>query len=412
MSDEKPSLREYAVDQQLSQLAGNPPIGRPSKKSRNQHPVAGISWKNSTEGVITSPPSQDRDVRWDELLQEWGLNPDEYEIVEPVSISCWDGFIKNQDHQIETVTLWSKKAGVRRRVSSKTDEDLQKILEELDLRRPLVPWNTEHEEDRALVVTFSDWQLGKGEGGGTEKSVERILASFSRVYDRILESEVKKLVVLGVGDIIEGCDNHYPMQTFQTDLDRRGQCTVARRLILKALLSWASVVEEIVVACIPGNHGENRREGKAFTTFGDNDDIAVFEQVKDALEGRPEMSHVSFLIPKNELAISLDVYGTIIGVAHGHQSGVSGTDAQKKIKEWWGKMAFTGQPVGDASILFTGHYHHLSIVQHGDRTHFQSPSMDGGSEWYENKGGDRSIPGMLTVVVDKNGWDRSSIAIL
>jgi len=37
----------------------------------------------------------------------------------------------------------------------------------------------------------------------------------------------------------------------------------------------------MVVGAVPGNHGESRRGSKAFTTFEDNDDLAVFEQVAE-----------------------------------------------------------------------------------------------------------------------------------
>jgi hypothetical protein len=62
-------------------------------------------------------------------------------------------------------------------------------------------------------------------------------------------------------------------------------------------------------------------------------------------------------------------------------------------------------PIGDAEYLTTAHYHHLSVVDHGPRVHFQCPAMDGGSVWWENRGGGKSRSGILTYTIDGDGWD-------
>jgi hypothetical protein len=68
------------------------------------------------------------------------------------------------------------------------------------------------------------------------------------------------------------------MQTFSVELDRRQQVKLVRRMLVTMLTEWGRLPVQMVVGCVPGNHGENRRGGKAFTTFEDNDDLAVFEQ--------------------------------------------------------------------------------------------------------------------------------------
>ena len=47
-----------------------------------------------------------------------------------------------------------------------------------------------------------------------------------------------------------------------------------RSNLIKALKEWSPMFKNVVVACGPGNHGENRKNGKAYTTFGDNFDVA------------------------------------------------------------------------------------------------------------------------------------------
>ena len=79
-----------------------------------------------------------------------------------------------------------------------------------------------------------------------------------------------------------------------------------------------------------------------------------------------------------------------------------------KAVEWWAKQAHGQQPVGDARILFTGHFHHLIVEGEGAKTHFQCPALEGGSEWFTNRSGQAAHHGMLTVRVGKNvaesGW--------
>jgi hypothetical protein len=83
--------------------------------------------------------------------------------------------------------------------------------------------------------------MGKGEGGGSAGIVARFLAGIDEVEARWRElvkagRPLNRLVVVGLGDLVESCSGHYAMQAFQADLDRREQVTVVRRLMVKALM--------------------------------------------------------------------------------------------------------------------------------------------------------------------------------
>ena len=373
------------------------------RKPKRQHPEGwepGVTW-NGNEGTITTTgmPAENA-PDWSTVLRVWGLDPEKFEVVEPVLFNVWGDTLGVLNRQ------WKGKVVQKVRGSN---ADVEEIIEEIKrhkFSRPKVS-----EDGSALIVAISDIQLGKGENGGSAKIVERFLAGIDEVEQRWKDlrksgKPLSKLVVVGLGDIIENCDGHYDMQAFQADLDRREQITVARRLITKALSQWSKFAPEVLVACIPGNHGENRKGGKAFTSFGDNDDVAVFEQVAEIFAANPEAyGHIKFIIPKNDLTVTLDVYGTIVGLAHGHQARRGGGNAIGKVESWWAKQALGMQPVSDATLLLTGHYHHLAVATHGARTHIQAPSLDGGSQWYKEVAGVDAPVGMLTLVVDKDGWD-------
>lgn len=384
---------------------------RPGAESvRSPKPTApsgwepGIAWDGRTGTIASGPGERPTAPDWTPLLEAWGLDPAIYEVVEPVQVRAWDaavggGLVRK---------MWYHRAGLRqKRVASATD--VQALIAEV--KRHKTRPRRDVVADRAhpglsptvsLVIVLSDWQLGKQ---GTTEAVERILRCLDGAVNRAKVCKPSQIHIIGLGDLIEQCDGHYPMQAYQTELNRREQVTLARRLITKYVTTLAPLVPRMVVAAVGGNHGENRRDGKAYTDFGDNDDVAMFEQVAEVIGANPDAyGHVSFMLPKEQLTLTLDIAGTIVGLAHGHQAKRSGAPSVK-MQEWWKGQAFGQRPVGDASLLLTGHYHHLSILEDGARTHMQAPTMDSGSQWFEESSGKPSRPGMLTFTIGPDGWD-------
>lgn len=364
----------------------------------------GVVW-DGADGEITSRPSSERVPHWDDILTTWGYDPDEYEIVEPVKVSTWDAQTADGTQQ-----LWSYKAGLKVRTSARTIpyDDLVREIKRHRVFNPNTPTG-----ELTFFVCLADWQMGKADGYGLEGTIAGIIQMIDTVERRIRDlrlvgRSIGTLVVAGMGDMVEGCDGNYPSQTFTTQANRREQIRIARRLIRDAIARWAKLFHEVIVTAVPGNHGENRREGKMYTEYGDNDDVALFEVVAEIFAENPEAyGHVKFLIPKNEVTVTLDCSGVIVALNHGHFAS-GGTSPQSKQKKWWEQQTFGGQPAGDASILFTAHYHHSSHNQYGVKCHFQCPSMEGESTWFKNLTGTDSPPGTLTVVIGKEagpgGW--------
>ena len=374
--------------------------------TRRSHPKGwepGVQW-DGNKGTLTTEPV-DVTPDWDALLQVWGLDPLHYEIDGTPQFRAWDGIVKNKDGYSETKRLYYYKATIRRR-SRQLVNDVE--LRDLFKRVPRTP-PVGTDNGRALVVCLSDWQVGKGEGGGWTATVERLVQKLA-IIDTVLRDATKRkqpydqVVLACMGDLIEGCSGHYAMQTFQVDLDRREQERVVRRVLGEYVRRVAPLVPRVVVAAVPGNHGEQRQDGKAFTTWSDNSDLAVVEGVAEALKDRDGFGHVSFVIA-DRLTLTLDVCGVIVGLAHGHAGRA--TDASKMAR-WWGAHALSGQPIGDAQILLTGHYHHLKVDESTGRTWMQTPAMDGGSAWWTESSGQDSLSGMLVVDVGsaygKRGW--------
>jgi hypothetical protein len=89
--------------------------------------------------------------------------------------------------------------------------------------------------------------------------------------------------------------------------------------------------------------------------------------------------------------------GTVVGLAHGHQF-------RGKAVDWWMKQSHGMQDIGEATLLLSGHLHHLRVEQSGAKTFIQSPALDGGSTWFQNSSGQAAPAGMLTLTVGGGGW--------
>lgn len=262
----------------------------------------------------------------------------------------------------------------------------------------------------AYVVVLADTQIGKIDGGGSEAIIENVLQKIDEAVNRLKElqkngRQIDEIHLPQLGDCIEGMNSQGGKHIWRTDLDLTSQIRVYRRLLLHMVKSFAPYAPRVVVPCVPGNHDEAVRVGNSMaTTYTDSFALDAASAVADALADHPDYQHVSFTFPKYDtLTVTLDICGTVVGLAHGHQ-------CRGKAIDWWKNMAHGQQDIGEATLLLTGHYHHLRIEQSGRKTWMQAPALDGGSTWYSNSSGQEAPAGMLTMLVGKGWWQ--DVAIL
>ena len=388
-----------------------------ARKEKKEHPKGwepGVVLNGGKSFVSSGPVKSKKEAKkkWDQYIELLGFDPDEFEIIEPVHVRTWSTQTSEGVQQ-----MYYYKADIRSRKHIENDVDYDKLVSEIKkIKKPARKVKTK--ENGSMVVCLSDWQMGKRDGDGTEGIVKRVTQMIPDVIDRAKElrksgNPIDKLYVFGLGDIVEGCGEHYAMQNFQVEIDQRRQEMVARRLLVEALKKWAPHFDKVIVAAIPGNHGENRKNGKAFTTFGDNIDVSVFDQAAEILSENKAFNHVSFVIPNNELWLTLDIDGVILGIAHGHQFRTGGRYSHQKAVAWLSGQAFGKTDMGDVDILLSGHFHHLFVINEGQRTLMQAPSVDGGSDWFENISGKNSFSGTLTFTIknkeNKLPWDNLQV---
>lgn len=376
----------------------------------------GVVW-HGRKGEVTSDPLTEKPTCWDDILESRGLDPTIYEVVgDTIKWTSWDGWTKTAEGETEPAICYSYKAEIRLKKS--TVEEYLPIPEELytDARKTKKGKKTPPTGGSTFVVALSDWQVGNRDGGGVERQAAAIANLVDSIPDRLadlrrMRHQIGEVAILGLGDLVEGTCGHYPAQQFRVEIDRRDQMKLVRRGIRDIIMAVSKHAEKVTVAAIPGNHGENRQNGRSITAVHDNDDVAVFEQVAEILAVNPEaFGHVGFKLSRDEIALSLNLSGRIVAITHGHTSKAGGS-AAKSMWDWWQNQsmgrAYPG--VADADILISGHYHHLNVKEQESRALFVCPSLTQVGEYFQDTYGVKTRAGTLSMLIDADGWGEMTL---
>jgi hypothetical protein len=372
-----------------------------ARAPRPQHPTGWephVVWDGTRGQVVGQTTERPKD--WNDLITSMGLDPAEVEVIEPVQMRWWDANVGAGDIR----RLYYAKANIRRRRANAPDvtELLRHVSKRTHSKETPRHSLENRANDCAYILGFADLQLGKR---GTAAAVDRIVAGIDNSAKRLKALRQKHSIgacyIPGLGDLGEACDGHYDMQTFETELDGREQARLGRRLLTYAIEQHRSLVERTICPVVGGNHGEKRRDGRAFTSFGDNTDIEIYENVAEAYQ-LARTKDVSFVIPQQTLTLSLDIAGVIVGMAHGHQTAkLPGPHPQDKVRNWWINQIAGRRPVADADLLLTAHYHQPWMQALAQRYNLGFPTVDSGSQWWDETAGFPSHSGMLSFLVGK-----------
>ena len=396
-----------SLDDDLNSLTnpGDKSNYRPSVLAK--HPSGwepGVAWDGES-GTLTSKPLDSEPNDWSELLAVWDLDPAVFEVVEPVQYRAWDA----PDPEGGLRRLFYYRAAIRRRVESRTS--VAELLAVLKEKKPRMGSFEPSEDGFMYVVPAGDLQIGKPDGDGSEGTIRRFVEKTDLSVARLKELRRLKRPISGVmlpwlGDCIEGLVSQGGALAAagRLDLTMSEQLRVYRRLMLYQIQQFAGLTDRIIVPVVPGNHDEVQRAGKVVRRYDDSWAIEGAVAVADALKLSNQYDHVSFVFPGvDELTITLDVAGTPVGFAHGHQFG-------RDPMKWWAGQAHGMQDIGSATLLLGAHLHHLRIEQGGAKTFIQIPAMDGGSTWWRHKTGQDAPAAMVSMLVGHGGW--SDLAIL
>jgi hypothetical protein len=383
---------------------GNDGSAKEVKRTRAKHPSG---WEprvevSSNGGFIVTEPREEQPEDWSQILDELlppNVNREDYTIDSkyPIELRAWD----SGDGEGGSKRMYYFKARIRR-LGAVAGIDLEDLIQAaVKAHSPAKTPNTAGLVERVYWQQITDLQAGQPDGSGIEGMVSKALqlADLAIADIKTLKKsgkEVTQIFVPITGDLVEGISGWYEMQTFSVELDRRDQVKIVRRILLQYLMKIGQLGLPVHVAVVPGNHGENRQNGKAYTTLHDNDDVAVVEQVAEALQLSEKFENITFSFPARErLSLTVEVLGWIVGLTHGHIAR-GGVGVEGKITNWFRSMAAIRDPIGDSDLLFTGHYHHVRFQQLVGNTYWvQGGALCDSSAWFSQTAGLTNDPAVI-----------------
>ena len=371
----------------------NNPFGTPSVT------IDGSKGEAITPGL---PEGQD----YSEWLADAGLDPAKVELVSPPRISRWqvyDGswrtayklvFRVNEGEALNLPLLYSQ--------AKKT-------------KAPKPPAKTN--KDKALVIAWSDLQIGKTDHrGGIKELIERINATRDRLIDLVKREKPTHCVFVDVGDLIEGFSNAADMQQLATNqASIMGQVDLATTMIWDTLKSLSAHCDNIAYLTVGSNHCQWRVNKQKVGTGLDDWGVHIARTLA-------RLSHevglpVKFYEPAEwDESLVHDVFGDgfhRLGLFHGHQA--NRPDGVPKFLE--GSM-MGNSPLASATTWLSGHFHHLQVRQIGtsdrgtSRYWVQAMTLDNGSTWFRNTSGHDSDPGLVVIPLERNKEFKGEVKVL
>jgi predicted phosphodiesterase len=170
---------------------------------------------------------------------------------------------------------------------------------------------------------------------------------------------------------------------------------------IKAL---APLAERMIVPVVNGNHDEVTRQVAADPADGWNVEIA--SAVQDACAENQALAHIEFRYPASgHQTLAVDVGGTMLGLFHGHQAG-------RDVNKYLSGQAAGQTALGNCDVWVSGHFHNYKCADIGHRLWLQCPTTDPGSDWFRDRAGVQSKPGLLTMVMGGDFEPREHISVL
>ena len=346
------------------------------------------------EGEAVTPGYADK-PDFDAFLIDAGFDPAEIEIVGTPRTSRWQKY--------DGDWLTSYRFNFRKRNAPITD--LPILLAEARKKVKVAP--LKNTADKALIVLWSDLQVGKVDYRGNSQSlIERIELMQARLTQLVKEQRPTKIIFADLGDTVENFSNAADLAQLQSnDLSIMDQVDLATTFAWQTLKKLYALVPDITYASVGSNHCQ-WRVGKQ-QVGKPTDDWGVFIGRQLARLAKEAELNIRFVEPMQwDESLAIDVFGDqyhVLGIVHGHQAG----NRPEAVPEWWRKQAFGHQPVAAATVLVHGHWHHLRVLELGSTPHGSSrflicaPTLDNGSNWFRRGSGEDSVPGLAVFILER-----------
>jgi hypothetical protein len=343
----------------------------------------------TTEGLTDLP-------NFDDFLRERGYPPEEYRIVGTPRTSQWQRY--------DGDWLTSYRFSFERRTELANDLPilLAEAQKKTKQRKPLLKVT-----DKALVILWSDLQVGKVDYRGNSQSlIERVALMQDRLIEKIKQEKPSKVIFADLGDTVENFSNAADMAQLQSnDLSIMEQVDLATTFAWQTIKLISDLVPDVTYASVGSNHCQ-WRVGKQVVGKA-SDDWGVFIGRQLARLAKEKGLPIRFLEPQpHDESLAIDVFDDgfhILGIIHGHQA-----KRPDNMAAFWRGQAFGRQPIADASLLIHGHWHHVRVTETGStrrgtsRFLVMGSTMDNGSGWWKKVSGEDSVPGLVVLMLEKD----------
>lgn len=370
---------------------------------------AGVTWtpsfttESDDEGEVRSVPHAMGDAEPDdaEMLAEVGLDADVWQVASRRE-SRWQ---RHDGSWLRAYRLTVRRRGAGAGASDLTVDQMSEIL-----RSYPAPHHAAETTAGTMLVGIADLQVGKVDGGGSAALVERFGRVTTDIKAHVESRRPNRLILCWGGDCLEGIVSQGGRLATRLDLSLTEALRLYRRLALHQIAELSPLANEVLVAVVGGNHDETTRQFDTAVT--DSWALEGMSAVADALAMSDKYSHVRFLFPATEeLSVTFNAGSEekpfVVGLTHGHLAKQC-----NRVTDWWAHMAHGQQPIGQAQLLLSGHWHHLRVEDTGTRkTWIQMPAFDGGSDWFRRGKGEDNAAGMITLDITGVGRGWTSLKV-
>jgi hypothetical protein len=355
---------------------------------------------DASGGEAVLPPRSDVDAPTDVegFLRDAGINPDEIEIVGEPRVSRWQ-----VARPFPLEPMWMTSVRIRW-VKRNSTIDLPLLYSLAKKTKPVTPKQVE--SGKALVILWSDLQVGKVDHrGGVDAMIQRVAQTQLALIKKVKSVKPERIIFCDVGDTIENFGNAADLHQLQSN-----DLSIMQQVDLSTSFAWTCLKElskfaPITYLSVGSNHCQWRvnkqRVGKATDDWGIHIGRTLARLSKEV------GLDITFFEPaSHDESLALDIFGDgyhVLGMVHGHQ-----VNNPNMIPDWWRKQAFGKQPVQAATVLVTGHFHHLRVQELGStqrgssRYWVMSSTLDNGSNWWRTSQGEDSQPGLVCFELQRN----------
>lgn len=350
-------------------------------------------------GIETDAPLTD----WTYVFKRFKLDPEVFVIADDtVRMSTWQQSKALEDGTRDVVDLYSYSARFTRNAADSAD-----VSGIIDSLRAWKPTGRTSNKPLGIPVTYfdgwADWQIGKGEGDGSKGTIQRVLDGFEKSEKRVKELRrqginVAGLLIGNMGDHTEAVTGHYTSQTYSVDLNQRDQLNAAIELNLTGIKLLAPLFDEVTYMACLCNHGQWQRvAGKALTDDSDNSTGFIGDTLKTVCNLHPDLKHLDWAIPRDEMITTVNVSGVGVAGMHGHK--MNGTEDNWLAKQAGYLRASRGF---DLELAISAHRHTASIDDFGPYHRIQCTTQDPGSKSFTDATGKFSTQGTTTMLIGRH----------